>query len=349
MNIVVFTGPTLAADEAVPILEATYLPPVSQGDLYRAAREAPDAIGIIDGYFHRVPSVWHKEILWALSRGIRVFGSASMGALRAAELARFGMEGVGWVFEAFQSGELEDDDEVALLQSSIPVKGKFATYSEAMVNIRRTLAKAAEEGVICVSLSEALIQVGKRLYYAERTYERILQLGSGLFARESDIESLRYWLKGNQIDQKRRDAVEMLERMREQLATVGSAEVPEFRFAHTELWQELCVRVHAAEPDHRGLGAEALLRASLLRLAEYENHPTDSTELSKQILEFRNKNLLVDGTDLDRWLDQRGLTAGEFLRLMEDEVNVSKLKKSLSPKAKQMEQDLSVLLRPKLR
>ena len=55
---------------------------------------APGAIGVIDGYFDGVPSVWHKEILWALSQGIRVFGGASMGALRAAELDGFGMTGV---------------------------------------------------------------------------------------------------------------------------------------------------------------------------------------------------------------------------------------------------------------
>ena len=71
------------------------------------------AIGIIDGYFENIPSVWHKEILWAMSQGIHVFGSASMGALRAAELAPFGMEGVGAIFEAYRDGWLEDDDEVA--------------------------------------------------------------------------------------------------------------------------------------------------------------------------------------------------------------------------------------------
>ena len=41
---------------------------------------------IIDGSFQSQPAVRHKEILWALSRGIPVIGAASMGALRAAEL-----------------------------------------------------------------------------------------------------------------------------------------------------------------------------------------------------------------------------------------------------------------------
>ena len=56
---------------------------------------APRAIGIIDGVFLDVASVWHREILWALSQGVHVFGAASMGALRAAELDGFGMRGVG--------------------------------------------------------------------------------------------------------------------------------------------------------------------------------------------------------------------------------------------------------------
>src|SRR5262249_44516336 len=114
VSLVVFTGPTLSAAEASAELEALYLPPVAQGDVYRAALQGPRAIGIIDGTFERDPAVWHKEILWAMERGIRVFGSASMGALRAAELASFGMEGVGAIFAAYRDGVLEDDDEVAV-------------------------------------------------------------------------------------------------------------------------------------------------------------------------------------------------------------------------------------------
>ena len=104
VSIVVFVGPTLDRNSASKELDATYLPPASQGDVYLAARARPWAIGIVDGYFQRVPAVWHKEILWALSRGVHVFGAASMGALRAAELAPFGMRGVGKIFSDFESG-----------------------------------------------------------------------------------------------------------------------------------------------------------------------------------------------------------------------------------------------------
>ena len=99
--IVVFLGPSLPLAAARSELDAVYRGPVAQGDVYRAVTggDAPEAIGIVDGQFDHVPAVWHKEILWAMDQGIHVYGSASMGALRAAELHAFGMEGVGTIFE----------------------------------------------------------------------------------------------------------------------------------------------------------------------------------------------------------------------------------------------------------
>src|SRR5437867_11228242 len=141
MSVYVFTGPTLSAEEARTVLDAVYLPPVSQGDVYRVSFRRPTAIGIIDGYFERIPAVWHKEILWAMSHGIHVFGSASMGALRAAELESFGMEGVGSIFEAYRTGAWGDDDEVAVAQA--PAELGCRALSDAMVDSRHTLALAA--------------------------------------------------------------------------------------------------------------------------------------------------------------------------------------------------------------
>src|SRR5262245_17446347 len=115
MSTYVFLGPTLPVEAARSILpEAVYLPPVSMGDVYALLAQKPQRIAIVDGLFERTPAVWHKEILFALSRGVRVLGSSSMGALRAAELHRFGMVGVGRIFDAYRDGVLCDDDEVAL-------------------------------------------------------------------------------------------------------------------------------------------------------------------------------------------------------------------------------------------
>src|SRR5262245_29796856 len=115
MSTYVFLGPTLPVREARAVLDATYLPPILQGDLLRLLPRAPQVIVIIDGGFELTPAVWHKEIMLALESGVHVFGASSMGALRAAELDQFGMVGVGAIYQMFRTGEIEDDDEVAVM------------------------------------------------------------------------------------------------------------------------------------------------------------------------------------------------------------------------------------------
>lgn len=236
MTIVVFTGPTLSPSEARGELDACYRPPVSEGDVYRAALDGPRAIGIIDGYFENVPSVWHKEILYAMSRGIRVYGSASMGALRAAELAQFGMIGVGATFEAYRDGIIEDDDEVAIVHG--PGELGYPMLSEAMVNVRRTLSDAHADGVIGALAREGLEQVAKTLPYRERAYHAIISLGRGAGVAEDEISQFSDWLPTGRVDQKREDAILMLQVMREQLRKANPTPEKSFHFEHTTLWEQ---------------------------------------------------------------------------------------------------------------
>jgi hypothetical protein len=158
MTVVVFTGPTLPKAEAEARLGGTILPPARQGDIWRAVRtHRPVAIGLIDGVFFHQPAIWHREILWALAEGVHVFGAASMGALRAAELAPFGMRGVGKVFEAFRDGfwpgfsePFEDDDEVAVIHAPAEL-GHAAMGSSAP----RRLWRSCNASRRCPSVSAA--------------------------------------------------------------------------------------------------------------------------------------------------------------------------------------------------
>src|SRR3989442_5014496 len=145
MKVVIFLGPSLSVDDARTVLpHALYLPPERQADVLSAVGiHAPDAIGLIDGEFGQSLSVWHKEILYALDRGIAVYGASSMGALRAAETAAFGTRGVGRIFEMYASGELTDDDEVALAHGL--ADAGYRKFSEPMVNLRATFQKARDE------------------------------------------------------------------------------------------------------------------------------------------------------------------------------------------------------------
>jgi hypothetical protein len=83
----VFVGPSLPQIRAQEILPANYYPPVKMGDIYRILATGVQTIIIIDGVFHGTTPVWQREILAALQNGIRIIGTSSMGALRAAELA----------------------------------------------------------------------------------------------------------------------------------------------------------------------------------------------------------------------------------------------------------------------
>jgi hypothetical protein len=257
VTLVVFVGPTLPRTEAAKILRATYLPPAAQGDVLRVGRERPFAIGIIDGYFERMPAVWHKEILWAMAEGIHVFGAASMGALRAAELDAFGMCGVGAVFEAYRSGALEDDDEVAVAHGNASTGYRLA--SEAMVNIRATLGAAEREGVVAPELRRRMEAWAKELFYPDRSYARILALALQEGVSREEVDRLREYISAKRVDRKRADAIAMLEAMKECRRQGLPAARPAFSLAHTAVWDDL---VRWAEGQPSLLPSAARLRPS---------------------------------------------------------------------------------------
>lgn len=234
MTAVVFLGPSLPRGQAEELLDADFLPPVAQGDVARLVERRPSAIGIVDGFFESVPSVWHKEILFALASGIPVFGAASMGALRAAELHPFGMTGVGAIFEAYRDGTLEDDDEVAVIHG--PAELGYPVLSEAMVNIRRTLAEAAAEGVISSADLRLLETIAKNLHYRERGWGRVLRVAGECGGPTAMIARFRAWLPGGRRDQKAEDARAMLRAIRDLLGQADGVRSPRFHFERTMHW-----------------------------------------------------------------------------------------------------------------
>jgi hypothetical protein len=236
MTVVIFTGPTLSADEGRGVLDAEYLPPAGQGDVYRAALRRPQVIGIIDGYFEQVPSVWHKEILWSMSRGIHVFGGASMGALRAAELVAFGMEGVGSIFEAYRDGRLEDDDEVAVVHG--PAEFGFRAGSDAMVDIRVTIARAVEAGVLSASIGAEIERAAKDTFYAERNYHAIGRRAAESGLPRAEINRFLEWLPEHRFSQKRADALAMLEAIRARVENGLEAKRVNYSFENSSMWEQ---------------------------------------------------------------------------------------------------------------
>jgi len=346
MTTCVFTGPTLPLPDARSVLDAVYLPPVQQGDVYRAVvRHRPRAVGIIDGYFQQVPSVWHKEILWAMAEGVHVFGSASMGALRGAELAPFGMHGVGRIFEAYRDGRLapyqaeafEDDDEVAVVHGAAEVG--FAPLSEAMVNIRCTLASAVEAGVIAPATRDTLARLGKELFYPDRSYQRLLARGAEHGLPIADLDALRAWLATGCVNQKREDALAMLATMRDFLAGDPEPARVEYAFQASAMWNRAAVDFErpGIEPatllDELRLDGLAYIearRAGLLRMAalrECERQGlAPSDEGRRRAADTLRRRLgLFGGGTLERWLADSDLIPVAFARLVDEEAQLEQL------------------------
>ncbi len=237
MSICVFLGPSLPMDEARAILPAIYLPPVKRGDVVEAVhRHDPHTIAIVDGYFEAVPSVWHKELLWALDRGIALCGAASMGALRAAELSQFGMVGIGRIFESYASGRFvpfdgpfEDDDEVAVVHG--PAEIGYAA-SDAMVDMRATLAAAREAGIIDAQTMQDIAATAKAIFYKRRNWAAVLETADLSADTRAGLED---WIRANRVFQKRIDATALLRHLAER---TDAPKAPPFRFERTLLWED---------------------------------------------------------------------------------------------------------------
>ncbi len=246
---ILFSGPSLAGS-TVPLDRFDVRGPVRQGDVYLAALERPAAIGIIDGYFEGVPSVWHKEILWTLREGIAVLGAASMGALRAAEMDAFGMVGIGEIYAAYRDGEIEDDDEVALVHG--PEELGYPSLSIAMVNVRATCRAAVAAGVVRDNAAAEVIACARRQFYKTRTWASVLRN-----ARPEVSGTLADWIAANEVDQKRLDAETLVERM----AQGDLPAPPDVPFEFTDLWvrtTEVWRRREDPRPESKSTGYRLL-------------------------------------------------------------------------------------------
>ncbi|GAA2756908.1 TfuA-like protein [Actinopolymorpha rutila] len=346
MSVFVFTGPSLSPEEGRAVLDATYLPPVSQGDLFRLARRGPRAIAIVDGYFDHVPAVWHKEILWAMSQGIHVYGAASMGALRAAELDVFGMRGVGRVYEWYRDGVLEDDDEVAVGHDD--AESGYRRLSEAMVNIRATLERAVGDSVVSAATGGRLAELAKAIFYPERTYGLLLKVAEREGVPTPALDALRAWLPAGQVNQKRDDAVAMLARIRDDLRD-GTPATVSYRMEKTDFWSHVMRSQTEGGVDRDGspdrLPGDGVLEELRLQGAAYQRAVDqgllrDLAEAEAQALghgagqeamaaarERVRRQLGIDDDDeLAQWLADNDVTAERFDRLAAGEAGLDKLR-----------------------
>jgi len=205
---IIFSGPSLLPEDRSDS-RFDFRAPARQGDIIRAALEKPMAIGLIDGFFGSVQSVHQKEIIEALSQGIPVYGAASMGALRAAELAPYGMIGVGGIFDDFQSGKLDADADVAIAHG--PAELGFVATSVSMVDVRATIEALGQDGAFGSADLRVILDQAARLHFTECTWEYIAQACAAVGVMSFDIAGV---LKARHVQRKRSDALMLLDRLK---------------------------------------------------------------------------------------------------------------------------------------
>jgi TfuA protein len=194
-NTVVFLGPSLDLASARSVLDATYLPPIKRSDLSKLDRDIK-TVCIIDGEFFQSLAVSPKEVLPLLDRGVKIFGSSSMGALRAAETHIYGMVGVGPIFEMYRDGLIDADDEVALTYDPTTYK----TTSESLVNLRFALRDAVQADIIKQSKADEIINRLRGVYFPYRSYQFL----------NHACPQLKGFLEAQRRDQKRDDTLLLL-------------------------------------------------------------------------------------------------------------------------------------------
>lgn len=207
---IVYLGPTLSREEASKILDADYRDPAKKGDFLRLAHTSDEKryVGFIDGVFlHDYPPSPIEVYHLATRKNIELVGASSLGALRAVELEKFGMKGIGKIFQLYKNGIINADDEVAVTF----VRGKNILLSEAMIDIRFNLFLAYKKGIISRQTKKRFVKVAKNIYFPFRNYDDIITLTQKSFPSVYDeIENFRNYILKNRDSLKARDAIKLL-------------------------------------------------------------------------------------------------------------------------------------------
>lgn len=333
-RVCLFAGPSLSSADVHAAFshvdaDVRVLPPIEQGDILRLAERLPNVIGIVDGQFFHAPAVLHREILFALERGVRILGAASIGALRARELDGFGMEGIGEIYRQYRTGTIDSDDEVAVLHAT--AADAFRPLTEALVTIRYNLRRARRQHVISPRAAVAALNTMRCLHFTRRTHAALLAA-----VPDDERAGLARFLERQAVDLKRQDASLLVRTIARRIA--GAATWPRrvrVRLNQTSLfhqyWREYVGRqIHGCHvpddlvlrfarllsPSFPGLYARVSRRCLLLdEAAERGLAPAAAATL---VARFRRERSLRSGAALEAWRQRRSLSGRELIHTLRE-------------------------------
>lgn len=209
---IVFIGPSLDIEKARKIFNADYRPPAKKGDFLSLLSCINDddriIVGLVDGLFLQDYPPTPIEVFQLLvKKNMLVLGGASLGALRAVELEKYGMIGIGKIYELYKKNIIAADDEVAVTFTA----ENQQLQSEAMIDIRYNLFIALRKGVIDKNTRIAAVKVAKSIYFPFRNYEDIIDETKRRYPSLSDnLESFRAYISKNRQSLKEKDAIKLV-------------------------------------------------------------------------------------------------------------------------------------------
>lgn len=341
--ILVYLGPSLSLAKAREILpQAIYRPPAKQGDIVTdVVTYSPSRIILIDGEFRQNLSVWHKEIVYALQypNVKAIYGAASIGALRAAELDFLGMIGIGQIYQWYRDGVTEDDSEVALsyaVRDSLDGPIYFPS-SIPLVDIRAGVEHYEREfaGQPVALDAREFMANARKIFYAERTSQQLQILWDA-----------RHGVSFPRIEQKRLDAIHALSDFasheskaieqpkpehlsgfflalydRDRRINVNGTEVPQqhidsYVLLHNPEWERICW-------DSSNQELTLLLCDLLCVMVSVE-------DIGNESLRFQKKSGIETAEDFHAFLENNGWSVPEYDRLMIENARIRKLQHHLT-------------------
>ncbi|MFW2438911.1 MAG: TfuA-like protein [Arenicellales bacterium] len=198
----VFGGPSLELLTTLMREQINERPPVRNGDLQTLCSDVrPGTALILDGLFGSELAINPTEIRQAMEAGWQVYGAASMGAMRAAELWPLGMIGLGDVYNLLRSGCLSSDADMAVLY----VSTHFREATISMVHIQFLLNHMHRCHHLPTLQARKMKLAAQHIYWTERTLGQVLAAWHSIAIEEQHINIFSQLVGDPSLHPKKRD------------------------------------------------------------------------------------------------------------------------------------------------
>jgi hypothetical protein len=171
MKLKIYSGLSLAKKDVKRLCpSAEFSLPIGRSEIIKDIKSGVQVIGIIDGVFLQNKAVSPAEIMDALRCGVSVYGSSSMGAMRAAELSPYGMVGVGRIYEHITVTPYFRDDYLGQIFFE-----NSETASLPFLDFAFGIEDAYQQGTITGKTGFSLLETYESLHFSERNIPALCQ------------------------------------------------------------------------------------------------------------------------------------------------------------------------------